>query len=44
MKFKPVGNDFQSLFHKIPKKKGKTIGNPPKVQQIPYNPKKENKN
>jgi hypothetical protein len=35
--------DFSSLFNKIPKKKGKIIGNPPKVQQMPFNPRKGNK-
>lgn len=32
-----------SLFQNLPKKKGKTIGNPPKVQQMPYRPRKESK-
>jgi hypothetical protein len=28
------------LFPKLPQKKGKTIGNPPKVQQMPFISKK----
>ncbi len=32
-----------NILAKNPKKKGKTIGNPPKVQQMPYNPRKTNK-
>jgi hypothetical protein len=35
--------NINNIFDKFPKKKGKTIGNPPKIQQMPYNPRKENK-
>ncbi len=28
---------------KLPKKKGKTISNPPLLQQMPYRPRKETK-
>jgi hypothetical protein len=35
--------EFDTIFPKLPKKKGKTVGNPPKVQQMPYRPRKESK-
>ncbi len=35
--------EFSQLFDKVPKIKGKMIGNPPKVMQMPYNPRKETK-
>ena len=37
-------NKLPNILAKNPKKKGKTIGNPPTIQQMPYNPRKGNKN
>lgn len=44
MNYDTTYEEFKDLFHKKPKKKGKTVGNPPKVQQMPYIPRKETKN
>jgi len=43
MKSRISPKKFDELFTRISKKKGKTIGNPPKVQQMPYQPRKETK-
>lgn len=44
MEYNANYQNMKSLFGKKSKKKGKTIGNPPKVQQMPYKSKKEVKN
>ena len=38
-----VKEDFKSVFPNLPKKKGKTIGNPLPINQQPYRPRKETK-
>ncbi len=35
-----ASKELSALFDRTPKKKGKTIGNPPTVQQMPYSPRK----
>jgi hypothetical protein len=43
MKANASEEEFKLLFPSLPKKKGKTIGNPPPLNQQPYRPRKATK-